>query len=79
MAYLRHRDADARAEREVLYRVLLSRTASEFGSLDRIRQKPTPPQGRPAMTREEYEDMLREDMAGMGLDLDAVPGVPEGM
>jgi hypothetical protein len=77
LAYLRHRDDDARAEREVLYRVLLSRTAGEFGSLDRIRQ--TPPKGRPAMTQAEYEDMLRDDLRGMGLDDRVLPGVPEGM
>jgi hypothetical protein len=78
LGYLRHRDDDARAEREVLYRVLLSRTAGEFGSLDRIRQAP-PPKGRPSMTRDEYEEMLREDMRGMGLDDRVVAGVPEGL
>lgn len=75
--YLRHRDADARTEREVLYRALLSRTAGEFGSLDRIRTQT--PKGRPAMTREEYAEMLRDDLDAMGLDADRVPLVPEGM
>lgn len=75
--YLRHRDSEARAEREVLYRVLLSRSAGEFGSLDRIQK--APPKGRPAMTREEYQEMLRNDMAEMGLDDDRVPVVPEGL
>ena len=78
LGYLRHRDAEAHAEREVLYRVLLSRTAGEFGSLDRI-QKTAPKPGRPSMTREEYEDMLRDDMRGMGFDDNEVPLVPEGL
>lgn len=78
LGYLHHRDDEARAEREVLYRVLLSRTAGEFGSLDRIRQ--TPLKGRPSMTQAEYDDMLRDDMVRMGVDDRAVvPGVPEGL
>jgi hypothetical protein len=76
LGYLRHRDDDARAEREVLYRVLLSRTAGEFGSLDRIQK--TPAKGRPSMTEDEYAEMLRDDLNRMGLD-DRVVGVPEGL
>jgi hypothetical protein len=76
--HLEHVERQARAERAELYRVLLSRTAGEFGSLDRIRQTP-PKAGRAQMTREEYEDMLRDDMRGMGFDDNEVPLVPEGL
>jgi hypothetical protein len=81
-AWLEHeeaRDRQTRAEREVLYRAILSRTAGEFGSLERIRQQPVKASGRPVMTREEYEDMLREDFRGMGIPDEKVPLVPEGL
>lgn len=74
-----------RLERAAIMRAVVARTGTELGMLDRIAGQ-TERQGTVGgesalrkITPQEYQRLLREDLAQMGADADLVPGVPEGM
>lgn len=81
LAQFRAAQHEAQAERTLLYRVLISRGAAEFGTLDKIRNAGEKvASGDRSESREEYFARLEEDMRKMGLEpRDAdMPLVPEG-
>lgn len=80
LLYLRAAEIAARDERALLLRAALSRTASEFGQLDRIRQQETPASG-VQMSRAEYLKWLEDDIRGGlgGVEDSDIPLVPEGI
>lgn len=83
-------EQEHRAERERLMRALLARSTGELATLERVEAASVRAKaaggGNRAMTQDEYERSLREDMERMGYPPDVMPGtdphvpaVPEGM
>lgn len=74
--------ATHKTERDVLLRAVMSRSPSEFASLERSgasAQRTMAESARPVMTSDEYAAWVKDDLARLGVDDEQVAPILEGL